>query len=86
MALGVMVTLAFGPIRFFAIVSIASGLGDAFPSAPFPGEFDLGVCAFESVDSPSSSSSIPNDNLPFATFLRDFFVLLWGVLALCFDY
>ena len=46
---------------------------------------DFGLSALEAIVDGASSSSMPNDNLPFAASFRFFFDGFPGVETLCFD-
>lgn len=74
-----MPTLLFAPsLFFFTVVFSASELTADMST----GVFSRGVGAFEMADSVSSSSSIPNDNLPLAAVLRFFLNTGFGIDAL----
>jgi len=83
MTFGATLTVAFGPIRFLTDTSPLSGAGEAVVDSS--GVLDLGVATAEVLESPCSSSSSPNDSLPFATAFR-FFFCGCGVDALYFDH
>lgn len=73
-----MLTLVFAPNFFLKAMPSFSEL-TADVSA---GVFSRGVSAFDKAESVSSSSSTPNDSLPFAATLRFFLNTGFGVDAL----
>ena len=79
MTRGFVPTLVFAPSFFFLIVLPSVSELMAGASA---GVFSRGVCTFDEDESVSSSSPIPNDNLPLAAILRFFLNTGFGVDAL----